>query len=390
MTPAARIAAAIELLDAVLAGQPAEKALTGWARRSRFAGSKDRAAIRDHVFDALRCRRSYAALGGAETGRGLMLGALRAAGRDPGEAFTGEGHAPAPLTAEEAALTLAPADLPEEVALDCPAWLAPRLRTSLGADFAAILRALRRRAPVFLRVNLRRATVAEAQARLDGEGIATAPHPLSDTALEVLENARKLQGSAAYRDGLVELQDAASQAVTDLLPVSEGMKVLDYCAGGGGKTLAMAGRAEARFFAHDAAPQRMRDLPGRARRAGVQVRLLDGQAVEAEAPFDLVLCDVPCSGSGAWRRSPEGKWRLSPQELDRLTAIQAQILDRAAGLVAPGGALAYATCSLLDEENAAQVSAFLDRRAGFSLRSSRRLTPLDGGDGFYVALLQRE
>ena len=390
MTPAARIAAAIDLLDAVLAGQPAEKALTGWARRSRFAGSGDRAAIRDHVFDALRCRRSDAALGGAETGRGLMLGALRAAGRDPAEAFTGEGHAPAPLTAEEAAQTLTLADLPEEVALDCPAWLAPRLRASLGADFAAVLQALRRRAPVFLRVNLRRATVAEARARLDAEGIATAPHPLSDTALEVLENARKLQGSAAYRDGLVELQDAASQAITDLLPVSEGMKVLDYCAGGGGKTLAMAGRAEARFFAHDAAPQRMRDLPERARRAGVRVRLLDSRAVEAEAPFDLVLCDVPCSGSGAWRRSPEGKWRLSPEELDRLTAIQAQILDRAAGLVAPGGALAYATCSLLEEENAAQVSAFLDRRAGFSLRRSRRLTPLDGGDGFYVALLERE
>jgi len=390
MTPAARIAAAIDLLDAVLAGQPAEKALTGWARRSRFAGSGDRAAIRDHVFDALRCRRSYAALGGAETGRGLMLGALRAAGRDPAEAFTGEGHAPAPLTAEEAAQTLTLADLPEEVALDCPAWLAPRLRASLGADFAAVLQALRRRAPVFLRVNLRRATVAEARARLDAEGIATAPHPLSDTALEVLENARKLQGSAAYRDGLVELQDAASQAITDLLPVSEGMKVLDYCAGGGGKTLAMAGRAEARFFAHDAAPQRMRDLPERARRAGVRVRLLDSRAVEAEAPFDLVLCDVPCSGSGAWRRSPEGKWRFSPEELDRLTAIQAQILDRAAGLVAPGGALAYATCSLLEEENAAQVSAFLERRAGFRLRRSRRLTPLDGGDGFYVALLQRE
>ena len=390
MTPAARIAAAIDLLDAVLAGQPAEKALTGWARRSRFAGSGDRAAIRDHVFDALRCRRSYTALGGAETGRGLMLGALRAAGRDPAEAFTGEGHAPAPLTAEEAAQTLTLADLPEEVALDCPAWLAPRLRASLGADFAAVLQALRRRAPVFLRVNLRRATVTEARARLDGEGIATAPHPLSDTALEVLENARKLQGSAAYRDGLVELQDAASQAITDLLPVSEGMKVLDYCAGGGGKTLAMAGRAEARFFAHDAAPQRMRDLPERARRAGVRVRLLDSRAVEAEAPFDLVLCDVPCSGSGAWRRSPEGKWRFSPEELDRLTAIQAQILDRAAGLVAPGGALAYATCSLLDEENADQVSAFLDRRAGFSLRRSRRLTPLDGGDGFYVALLERE
>mgnify|MGYP000347917223 FL=1 len=390
MTPAARIHAAIGLLDAVLGGEPAEKALTTWARRSRFAGSKDRAAIRDHVFDALRCRRSYAALGGAETGRGLMLGALRAGGRDPGEIFTGEGHAPAPLTAEEAGLTLTESDLPEAVALDCPDWLAPRLRDSLGADFAPVMQALRKRAPVFLRVNLRRATLGEARARLAEEGIATAPHPLSDTALEVLENARRVQGSAAYQEGLVELQDAASQAITDLLPVSEGMKVLDYCAGGGGKTLAMAGRAEARFHAHDAAPQRMRDLPARAGRAGVQVRLLRGDELEDEAPFDLVLCDVPCSGSGAWRRSPEGKWRFSPQDLERLTATQAAILDRAAALVAPGGCLAYATCSLLHDENAAQVAAFVARRPGFTLEVSRRLTPLDGGDGFYGAVLRRE
>ncbi|WP_212523290.1 RsmB/NOP family class I SAM-dependent RNA methyltransferase [Actibacterium sp. MT2.3-13A] len=389
MTPAARIAAAIELLDAVLAGQPAEKALTTWARRSRFAGAKDRAAIRDHVFDALRCRRSCAALGGAESGRGLMLGALRAAGRDPAEVFTGAGHAPAPLSADEAAPGVTLTDLPEEVALDCPDWLAPRLRASLGADFAPVLQALRQRAPVFLRVNLRRATVAEAQARLAGEGIATAPHPLSPTALEVLENARKVQGSAAFRDGLVELQDAASQAITDLLPLSDGLKVLDYCAGGGGKTLAMAGRAEARFFAHDANPQRLRDLPARAERAGVAVRLLPGADLEQEAPFGLVLCDVPCSGSGAWRRSPEGKWRLTAQELDRLTDTQAAILNRAADLVTPGGWLAYATCSLLDEENGARVSDFLDHRAGFALRTQRRLTPLDGGDGFFLAVMQR-
>ncbi|MGC9369711.1 MAG: RsmB/NOP family class I SAM-dependent RNA methyltransferase [Paracoccaceae bacterium] len=390
MTPAARIAAAIELLDAVLAGEPAEKALTTWARRSRFAGSKDRAAIRDHVFDALRCRRSYAALGGSETGRGLLLGALRAAGRDPAEIFTGEGHAPAPLTAEEAALTLSEADLPEEVALDCPGWLAPRLRASLGADFAPVMQALRQRAPVFLRVNLRRVTPAEAQARLADEAIATAPHPLSGTALEVLENARRVQGSAAFREGLVELQDAASQAITDLLPLRDGMSVLDYCAGGGGKTLAMAGRAKARFHAHDAAPRRMRDLPARARRARVQVTLLQGGEVTARAPFDLVLCDVPCSGSGAWRRSPEAKWRLTPEDLERLTATQAAILDRAAPLVAPGGCLAYATCSVLDDENAAQVAAFLARHTGFTQEDSRRLTPLDGGDGFFVAVLRRE
>ena len=223
MTPAARVTAAIDLLDAWLAGAPAEQLLTTWARGHRFAGSKDRAAIRDHVFEAIRCRRSFAALGGAEpgaeTGRTLMLGALVAAGRDPGEIFTGEGHAPAPLGPGEGA---GPdlAELTDEVRLDCPDWLAADLRASLGPDFAEVMAMLRHRAPVFLRVNLARGTVAEAQAALAVEGIATRPHGLAATALEVTEGARRIQGSAAYRDGLVELQDVASQAVVAALGVA--------------------------------------------------------------------------------------------------------------------------------------------------------------------------
>ncbi|WP_372605148.1 RsmB/NOP family class I SAM-dependent RNA methyltransferase [Actibacterium sp.] len=390
MTPAARIAAAIQVLDSVLAGDAAERLLTTWGRQNRFAGSKDRAAIRDHVFDALRCRRSYAALGGAETGRGLMLGALRAQGVDPDEVFTGLAYAPAALTEAERAAPPTLTDLPEAVALDCPDWLEPALRDSLGDDFAPVLTALQHRAPVFLRVNLRKTTRDAAQAALAAESIVTAPHPLSETALEVLENPRKVQTSEAYQDGLVELQDAASQAVTDLLPLRDGIRVLDLCAGGGGKTLAMAGRAEARFFAHDAAPQRLRDLPVRANRAGVKVEVLQGDAPETLPEFDLVLTDVPCSGSGAWRRSPEGKWRLTRAALDDLLQIQSGILDRAAGLVAPDGVLAYATCSLLDEENAGQINAFLARTPGFSRVSGHSLTPIDGGDGFHLTLLKRE
>ncbi|MCV2881244.1 RsmB/NOP family class I SAM-dependent RNA methyltransferase [Actibacterium sp. XHP0104] len=389
MTPAARISAAIEVLDGVLAGDAAEKLLTTWGRQNRFAGSKDRAAIRDHVYDALRCRRSFAALGGAETGRGLMLGACRAGGVDPASLFTGQGHAPAPLSAEEAALDLTPDDLPEAVALDCPDWLSGPLRDSLGDDFAPVMQALRHRAPVFLRVNLRKTTRDQAQVILQNEGIATRPHPLSPTALEVTENPRRVQTSAAYRDGLVELQDAASQAITDMLPLVDDMRVLDLCAGGGGKTLAMAGRAQARFFAHDVAPQRMRDLPERATRAGVKVTLLQADEPESSRAFNLVLADVPCSGSGAWRRSPEGKWRFDRAALERLVQTQARILDRAAALVAPGGHLAYATCSLLRAENADQIAAF-QARAAFRLVETRRLTPLDGADGFFVAILMRD
>lgn len=390
MTPAARIAAAIGILDAWLAGAAAEKLLTGWARRSRFAGSKDRAALRDLVFDALRCRRSFAALGGADTGRGLMLGRLRALGQDPGTFFTGEGHAPPPLTAAERAGGVEWTDLPEEVACDCPDALAPALRESLGADFLPVMSALRERAPVFLRVNLRAGTPDEAIDRLRQEGIVAVPHPLSPSALRVTEGARKIARGAAYASGLVELQDAASQAVADLMPVAPGARVLDYCAGGGGKSLALAGRVAARYSAHDAVPSRMKDLPARAERAGVSISLIETGALAASAPFDLVLCDVPCSGSGAWRRSPEAKWRTTPDDLARLTGLQAAILDRAARLVAPGRVLGYATCSLLDTENRAQVAAFLQRAEGWRLEAERRLTPLDGGDGFYAAILRRD
>lgn len=385
MTPAARVAAAIEVLDDWLAGAPAEKLLTTWGRTHRFAGSKDRAAIRDHVWEAIRCRRSFAALGGAETGRGLMLGALRAAGLDPAEVFTGEGHAPAPLAADEGA-GLAEADLPETVRLDCPEWLAPHLAASLGADFAPVMDALRHRAPVCLRVNTLRATMAEAQAALAAEGIETAPHALAPAALEVMGGARRVQGSAAYRDGLVELQDAASQAVVAALDVQPRMRVLDYCAGGGGKTLALAAEGAA-VTAHDVDPGRMRDLPARAQRAGVRPDVLPTEALAGGETWDMVFADAPCSGSGAWRRAPEGKWRLTPERLDELVALQARILDEITGLVAPGGRLAYATCSLLEAENGAQVCRFLERNPTWHLDHERAFTPLDGGDGFYVAVM---
>lgn len=364
----------------ILAGQGTEAALTAWTRGHRFAGSGDRAALRDLVFDALRCQRSHAALGGGLTGRGLMLGAVRAGGLDEAALFCGEGHAPAPV---------GPADLAREPveleALDCPDWLAGPLRASLGADFVAVMQALRHRAPVFLRVNRRKATVAEAQAALARDGIETAPHPLARLALEVTGNARKIQMSRAYADGLVELQDAASQAVVEALPLRAGMKVLDFCAGGGGKTLAMAALADTRLWAHDAQPRRMADLPARAMRAGVEVSVTENAAIAA--PYDLILTDVPCSGSGSWRRDPAGKWALTPARLADLCALQATILDQAAGFVAPGGTLAYATCSMLAEENDAQIARFLARHPGWSQTARHAFTPLQGGDGFFLAVL---
>ncbi|WP_010140062.1 RsmB/NOP family class I SAM-dependent RNA methyltransferase [Oceanicola sp. S124] len=387
MTPAARLAAAAEILDQVLAGEAAEKALTGWARGARYAGSKDRAAIRDHVFDALRCLTSFAALGGGQTGRGLMLGMLRAEGRDPGALFTGEGHAPAPLSEAEGQ----PGELPQDAAarLDIPAWVWPQFTASLGDRAEAVAEVMRSRAPVFIRVNRALTTRAALVDALAEEGITARPVDLARGALEVTEGARRLQRTAAYEDGRFEMQDAASQAICEAVPLADGMRVLDYCAGGGGKSLALGARAELRLFAHDIAPQRMKDLPARARRAGLRVSLLDTDKVAGQGPYDLVFCDVPCSGSGAWRRAPEGKWRLDAARLDELVTIQAGILDLTAPLVAPGGRLAYATCSLFEAENAAQIAAFLARAPGWRQEQSLALTPLDGGDGFFLSQLVR-
>ncbi len=380
MTPAARAMAAIGVLDRVLGGEPAEKALTNWGRASRYAGSGDRAAVRDLVYDALRCKRSFAARGGGMTGRGLILGGLRAAGAEA--LFDGGPHAPAPLTGADTGRDPVGAE-----ALDVPDWLLPDLEASLGTDCAAVLGAMRARAPVFLRVNVGKVSRDAAVTALAAEGIVAEPHPLAPTALEVTGNARKVQASEAYLSGLVELQDASSQAVVTALPLANGMRVLDHCAGGGGKTLAMAARAKLTLYAHDASPRRMTDLPDRAKRAGVRVAIT--AAPEATAPYDLVLVDAPCSGSGSWRRDPEGKWALTQARLAELVALQATILRRAAAMVAPGGVLAYATCSLLDAENVAQVTSFTAANPDWVVSDSRRFLPLTGGDGFFLALLTR-
>lgn len=387
MTPEARVQAAIEVLDEVLAGEAAEKALTSWGRRSRFAGSKDRAAVRDHVFQALRCRRSYACLGGAPSGRGLMLGALRAAGVAPGSVFTGQGHAPAELQADEANAGAAPEA--EGDRLDLPDWLVPLFHEALGEGAETAAEALKARAPVCLRVNLRMNSVPQAIEKLASFGIEVRPSPLAEEALIVTEGARKVAQTALYAEGGIELQDAASQAAMAALRVAPGARVLDYCAGGGGKTLALAARHDALWFAHDADPRRMADLPARAARAGVAVTRI-GQAELAEAgPFDLVLCDVPCSGSGTWRRAPDAKWRLTPERLDALCRIQAEILDRAAALVAPGGQLVLTTCSVLRPENEAQGDGFLQRHAGWRETMRRRWPVSPDGDGFFLAGFQR-
>lgn len=383
MTPAARISAAITILDRILNGEPAEAALIRWSRSSRFAGSGDRSAVRDLVFDSLRRRQSRAALGGGLSGRGLMLGMCRETGLDPETVFSGEGHAPARLSDDEKAGGDAPS---AQDALDLPAWVLPEWQAALGDQADAVARAMRERAPVWLRVNGAKTTPQAVIERLAAEGISAAASPLLPSALEIGEGARKLTASQTYAEGWVELQDLSPQLACAALPAQG--SVLDYCAGGGGKALALAARGAALVAAHDIDAARMADLPERARRAGTKIKVLAPKKVTGT--FDLVMADVPCSGSGTWRRTPDAKWRLQQSELERLTALQAQILDEAANFTRPGGLLAYMTCSVLRRENHDQISAFLARDPRFTQQSMQDYSPLYGSDGFFLAVLRRD
>ena len=386
MTPAARVASAIEILDRIIAGEPGEKVLTNWARSNRYAGSGDRAAVRDHVFDALRCRRSFGHLGGSDTGRGLMIGAIRAQGEPLGAVFSGQGYGPTELTPDEIAYESDTADA--AVLLDCPNWMLPFFQEGLGEKTFEVLENLKNRAPVFLRANLARTTVQDAIKSLASEGIESRVHGLSPSAVEVLSKPRKVQISNTFMDGLVEIQDAASQAVVDLLPTTGGATVLDFCAGGGGKSLALATRGNVDVTAHDALPHRMVDIPTRAERAQVAIKIAELGDLKLGG-YDLVLCDVPCSGTGAWRRSPANKWVFDQQSLDELLETQQGILDQVVNFVKTDGTLAYVTCSLLAVENHRQIERFLVAHPEWTLTFSRQFTPLDGGDGFYIALLTR-
>lgn len=383
MTPAARVAAAIEILDMIGDGLPAEQVLTRWGRGNRYAGSKDRAAIRDHVFDVLRQKRSAAWFGGASTGRGLMIGLLRAKGIDPSTVFTGEGHAPAPMEAYEQETPIG--EMPQDAAWNLPDWLVAQFSEGLGAHAAETAQILQERAPVTIRVNTAKTNASGAILMLKEAGVEVVPNALSPTALTVVEGPRRIRNAPAYQDGYIELQDASSQAVVDALP--KAARILDYCAGGGGKSLALAARGDARIFAHDIDPARMRDLPLREARAGVEITQLGTGDLAKNGPYDLVLVDAPCTGSGSWRRAPEAKWRLTPEQLEETMALQDQILDDAAALVAAGGTLAYATCSILPAENAARVDAFLARHSNWRCTWQKNFAVSALGDGFYTAHL---
>ena len=390
MTPAARIQAAIDLLDAVIVaargrGASADRIAADWFRTRRFVGSKDRRAIRDLVWRAIRACGDI-----PDNGRTAML---RVATDDPALAalFDGSHYGPAPIASDEV-----PA-----LAGIAPDWLIKAL-TQSGSD-AADLAALLTRAPLDIRANRLRTTRDDLLAQLP---VAAEPGPATD-ALR-LPPGTQVEPWPAFGNGLFEVQDAGSQIACSAIAAQPGETIVDLCAGAGGKTLALAAAMgnHGRLIACDIDRTRLSRLPGRAARAGVTVetRLLDagreGQGLRDLAnQADAVLVDAPCTGTGTWRRNPEARWRLNPAAIARYARVQAQVLDLAVPLVRPGGRITFVTCSLLDAEGADAITAFLARHAGWQAApvvapvgrprgAGWRLTPRhDDTDGFFIANL---
>ena len=391
MTPAARVQSAIEILDAIVVaaksqGAPADRIVAEWARSHRFAGSKDRRAIRELVYGAIRACGPV-----PDTGRAAML---RLAEQDGGlhALFDGSNYGPRPIADGEAVAAGGIA----------PSWLAERLAASdIAGDEAA---ALLDRAPLDLRVNTLKAARATLELPEAGKHLA-APQGLR------FAPGTMVTQWPEWRDGLVEVQDHGSQWACEAVAAQPGESVIDLCAGAGGKTLALAAAMDNRgtLVASDTDRKRLSELAPRAERAGVaeallETRLLDPmteleQLADLAGRADAVLVDAPCSGTGTWRRNPEARWRLDEAQLARFAETQDRLLDIAAKLVRAGGRIVYVTCSLLDEEGADRVAAFLARHPGwqaeqpnFPLGRARgegaRLTPChDGTDGFFVAKL---
>jgi len=381
MRDGGRIAAAIEILDEISARhRPAAEALKDWARAHRFAGSGDRHAIGTLVFDVLRRRNSLGAHMGDAAPRALVLAALHDVWRWPLDRIAthlAETHGPGALTdAERAALEQPlPAGLPPHIAGDFPEWLSPSFARAFGDRAAEEGAALARRAPIDLRVNTLKAERPKLLSALAKFGVVAgklSPWCVRIAAPGPEQRNPAVEAEPAHGKGWFEVQDEASQIAALLTGVKSGEQVADICAGAGGKTLALAAMManKGQIHAHDSDRHRLRPIFERLQRAGVRnVQVIGADESERLDAFggglDCVLIDAPCSGSVSWRRKPDAKWRLTERQLAARQAEQAALLERGAQLVKIGGRLVYVTCSLLPEENADQVAAFLARNPAF-------------------------
>jgi 16S rRNA (cytosine967-C5)-methyltransferase len=427
VTPAARIAAAIDLLEVVEGApkRPADAVANDFFRARRYIGSGDRRAVSDRVWTILRARRRLGWwLGDApQSARLLVATSLLVEGWTKSgvqQAFSGGQFAAAPLDRAESGIltrieghTLDHPTMPDAVRLEIPDWLLPRLVARFGASLPAEMAALSQPAALDMRVNLLKGDREQARAALAAEGWEAEPTKLSPWGLRI-DGRRPVTSGPAFQSGLIEIQDEGSQLVAAMVGARPGMRVVDWCAGAGGKTLALAGAMENRgqIVACDVSAPRLDGAVRRLRRAGVHnverhlVEAGDKWLKRRAGTFDRVLVDAPCTGTGTWRRNPDARQRLKETDLAELLPKQASILDTAQSLVRKGGQLVYATCSLLEEENEAQVTSFLLRHADFAVVPLARAWPLlqpppnsgeflsltparHGTDGFFTAVLER-
>ena len=429
MTPSARLAAAIDLLTEIDAAprRPADAVANDFFRNRRYIGSGDRRAVSDRTWAVLRTRRRLewwiARTRAAPTPRLLVAASLLLEGWTVDglrQSFSGGQYGPATLIPPETEAaraleghTLDHPDMPDPVRLEVPDWVMPHLVARFGPALVPEMAAALDPAPLDLRANLLKATRDSALAALEAEGLTVEPTPISPWGLRI-DGRRAVTSGPAFQSGLVEIQDEGSQVVAALVDAGPDMRVVDWCAGAGGKTLALAMQMGNRghIVACDVSGPRLEGAVRRLRRAGVHnaerhlVGPGDKWAKRRAGTFDRVLIDAPCTGTGTWRRNPDARTRLRAQDLAELLPKQAGILDAASRLVRPGGRLIYATCSLLLQENEMQVDAFLQRVPGFRVMKlpdvwrlpaalpcpgpHLLLTPLrHRTDGFFAAVLER-
>jgi 16S rRNA (cytosine967-C5)-methyltransferase len=407
MTPAARLSAAIELIDTIDTERvPAAKALKEWGTAHRFAGSGDRAAISGLVWDVLRRRASSAWIMGEDTSRARVLGMLKLERQLETDAIAalcdGGRFAPSPLSAaERTALTSHSLEAaPAPIAGDYPEWLDPHLNDVFGDERVAEATAMASRAPLDLRVNTLKAKREKVLASTGHLGTTATPWSPIGLRIELGADARNpgIHAEETFIKGLIEVQDEGSQLAALLSAAKPGEQVIDLCAGAGGKTLALAAQMQGkgRLIATDHDKRQLAPIHERLSRAGVhncEVRTPKGESEvlsDIKASADLVLIDAPCTGTGTWRRNPDAKWRMRPGALEIRLKDQIEVLDRATHLVKPGGRIAYITCSVLPAENNHQIVAFLARHPEFVVvPPSETVAALwDRAEDFAAATLQ--
>ena len=379
----------IEILDTYLNEAKIDFVLRKWAIKHRFAGSSDRRKIKDIIFDIIRQKKSCEHVGGGFSGRNLLIGYLKLKGTELSSVFDNSKFGPEELTIKEQNINVDFSNLSNIYELDFPSWLIPILRRSLLNEFSNVVKALRNRSHIQLRVNLKKISRLNAMKKLQKNNIECEINELCSTALNVLNGAQHILTSPCFENGFVELQDAGSQLVSELIEINYNDKVLDMCAGAGGKSLAISCGAEldATYFAWDINFDRMKDIDARSKRAGVKIEKVI--KLSSKSFYNKIIIDAPCSGSGSWRRDPEGKWRLDEDILDDYVKTQKELILKGLKLLAPRGQILYITCSILDIENGKLIDDLISSELSLKLVRSISLVPSSKSDGFYGAVLEK-